>query len=198
SRAAAVAARARASTPMSRSPPASSPASSPTSWRPSAARSPSATPERSRLLPPPLRCTRPPTPPTPPRPSEHLERTAMTPLRLLPPSILPNLAALALAGLACAGAQAAPGTVSLTGAPSASASEPVPLRADEAALVGAWQEGLTSAVRERLTKLPADRAASLRQMLGDTLVIRPDHTMTIYPRCAQRAAFGKAGEKGLD
>jgi hypothetical protein len=135
------------------------------------------------------------------------ERTAMTQTPFLSRSIRTMLF-LALAAGAVTGAHAADGAVSLTGAasdshvsltgaPSAPASQAAPLSADESKLVGAWLEGLTPAVRERLASLPPERAAAMGQMLGDTLVFRADHTMTIYPRCAQRASFGKSGALGL-
>jgi hypothetical protein len=116
--------------------------------------------------------------------------------RLFPESTRPTLLALALAGFACAGAVAADGSVSLTGAPSAAAAEPA-LSAEESKLVGAWLEGLSGQARAQLAAMPPERAASALQTLGDTLVFRADHTMTIYPRCAQRVNFGKAGVMGL-
>jgi hypothetical protein len=118
-------------------------------------------------------------------------------MRLFSDSIRFRLGALAFAAFACAGAWSADGSVSLTGAPSAPASESAPLSAEEAHLVGSWLEGLSAQARQQLAAMPPERAAAMRQMLGDTLVFRADHTMTIYPRCAQRAAYGKAGEQGL-
>jgi hypothetical protein len=120
------------------------------------------------------------------------------------------LLSLVLAAVAVAGAQAAgpaspssAGTVSLTGAPVAStdgasaAAPPAPLGAGEAAFVGAWTDGLTPDVRAQLAALPPEQAVALRAQLGDTLVFRADHTLRIYPRCAQAAQFGRAAVEGL-
>jgi hypothetical protein len=120
--------------------------------------------------------------------------------RLFPESTRPTLLALAFAfaGLTCADALAADGSISLTGAPSAATPEPAAaLGTEESKLVGAWLEGLSGQVRAQLAAMPPERAASAIQSLGDTLVFRADHTMTIYPRCAQRVNFGKAGVMGL-
>jgi len=131
----------------------------------------------------------------------------MTPTRLTLPSPRHGLAAIVLSVLACAGARAADsaasnadGKVSLTGAitgaPGASETA-TPLSAAETPLVGAWQEGLSAQVRKQLAAMPADRARMLRQRLGDTLVFQADHTMRIYPRCAQAAEFGVSARLGL-
>jgi hypothetical protein len=135
-------------------------------------------------------------------------------------ALAPRGAAAVLALLAacaqCAAPASAPsaGAVSLTGAPvsptgapvapngapggaASTATEPAPLTAAEAPLLGAWTEGLTAEARAQLAALPPEQAIALRASLGDTLVFRADHTLRIYPRCAQAAQFGRAAIEGL-
>jgi hypothetical protein len=125
--------------------------------------------------------------------------------------LLALLAAFAAHAAAPASAPSA-GAVSLTGAPvslsgapvgsasassDSAASEPAPLTAAETPLVGAWTDGLTPEVRAQLAALPPEQAVALRASLGDTLVFRADHTLRIYPRCAQAAQFGRTALEGL-
>ena len=132
-------------------------------------------------------------------PAVRLHRIPFLPLAL----VLALVAAGGGARAAGAASTPPPGAVSLTGAPAtapaaSSAEAPTaPLAAAEAGFVGAWTDGLTPQVRARLAALPPDEAAALRAKLGDTLVFRADHTLRIFPRCAQAAQFGGAAAEGL-